>query len=150
MLKLIAEVQSEGRTVIFSSHVMSEIEEVCDRVAFLRNGRLALEECMSAIRMRHRVVAKMQSLNLAHFDGLNVPDSIRPFIESIDVEGDQVTMDVHHDLAPLLHWLDSLNLVELRIDATGLRVIYDAVHRGDQVELQRRPSAQMSELEAVK
>ncbi len=59
-------------------------------------------------------------------------------------------MDVHHDLAPMLHWLDSLNLAELRIDATGLRVIYDAVHRGDQVELQRQLPAPAHEWEAVK
>lgn len=149
VLKLIAEVQSEGRTVIFSSHVMSEIEEVCDRVAFLRNGRLALEESMSAIRMRHRVIARVQSGSHERFDTLRVPDPIRPYIESIEVDGDQVTMDLHHDLAPMLHWLDSLNLAELRIDATGLRVIYDAVHRGDAVELQSKPAVRATVLETV-
>lgn len=38
--KLIDEVRSEGRTVFFSSHIMSEVERTCDRVAIIREGRL--------------------------------------------------------------------------------------------------------------
>lgn len=37
---LLREVAADGRTVFFSSHVLSEVEQVCDRVAMLRNGRL--------------------------------------------------------------------------------------------------------------
>ena len=37
--------KAEGRTIFFSSHVLSEVERVCDRVAIVRQGRLvALEE----------------------------------------------------------------------------------------------------------
>ena len=37
--------KAEGRTIFFSSHVLSEVERVCDRVAIIRQGRLvALEE----------------------------------------------------------------------------------------------------------
>src|SRR5260370_18766290 len=35
---LIREAKSAGRTVIFSSHVLSEVEQVCDRVVLLRQG----------------------------------------------------------------------------------------------------------------
>ena len=44
VLEMILEARREGRTVILSSHVMSEIEDVCDSVAFLRRGRLVLEQ----------------------------------------------------------------------------------------------------------
>jgi ABC-2 type transport system ATP-binding protein len=37
---LLREVADDGRTVFFSSHVLSEVEQVCDRVAMLRAGRL--------------------------------------------------------------------------------------------------------------
>jgi ABC-2 type transport system ATP-binding protein len=39
--ELILEVKARGRTVFFSSHVLSEVERVCDRVAILKEGRLA-------------------------------------------------------------------------------------------------------------
>lgn len=38
--KLVKEVQAEGRTVFFSSHIMSEVEKICDRVAIIRDGTL--------------------------------------------------------------------------------------------------------------
>ncbi len=37
---LLKEIAADGRTVFFSSHVLSEVEQVCDRVAMLRDGRL--------------------------------------------------------------------------------------------------------------
>ncbi len=40
--ELIREVTARGRTVFLSSHVLSEVERVCDRVALLREGHLAL------------------------------------------------------------------------------------------------------------
>jgi ABC-2 type transport system ATP-binding protein len=47
---LLAEVRRRGRTVFLSSHILSEVERVCDRVAVLRAGRLALVAGVSEIR----------------------------------------------------------------------------------------------------
>ncbi len=38
--QLVGEVRSQGRTVFLSSHILSEVESVCDRVGILRQGRL--------------------------------------------------------------------------------------------------------------
>jgi ABC-2 type transport system ATP-binding protein len=38
--ELLHEATSEGRTVFFSSHIISEVERVCDRVAIIREGRI--------------------------------------------------------------------------------------------------------------
>src|ERR671939_1313668 len=46
-----------GRTIFFSSHVLSEVERVCDRVAIIRSGRLvALEEVAALLKKRKRNV----------------------------------------------------------------------------------------------
>ena len=42
--EVLEEVRAAGRTVFFSSHVLSEVERVCDRVAIVRAGRLVLTE----------------------------------------------------------------------------------------------------------
>ena len=51
----------DGRTVMLSSHVLSEIEQTCVRVAFLRRGHLAHQLTMSDLFQRHRVVARTES-----------------------------------------------------------------------------------------
>lgn len=43
-LKIIGEVKEEGRTVFFSSHTLSEVERVCDRVGIIREGDLVRVE----------------------------------------------------------------------------------------------------------
>jgi ABC-2 type transport system ATP-binding protein len=49
--------RGEGRTIFFSSHVLSEVERVCDRVAIIRLGRLvALEDVPALLARRKRNV----------------------------------------------------------------------------------------------
>ncbi len=50
VLSLVREARDEGRTVLFSSHVLSEVEEVCDRVAVLRFGELVHEQSLHELR----------------------------------------------------------------------------------------------------
>jgi ABC-2 type transport system ATP-binding protein len=55
--ELLTTTRREGRTVFMSSHVLSEVERVCDRIAILRAGRLVLEAPVeSARRLAPRTV----------------------------------------------------------------------------------------------
>jgi ABC-2 type transport system ATP-binding protein len=49
---LIEEVKAKGKTVFISSHLLSEAEKVCDRVAIMNSGHLLVEETMAGIRER--------------------------------------------------------------------------------------------------
>jgi ABC-2 type transport system ATP-binding protein len=45
---------SAGHAVFFSSHTLSEVEDLCDRVAILRDGRLVADETLDVLRDRAR------------------------------------------------------------------------------------------------
>jgi ABC-2 type transport system ATP-binding protein len=47
---LVAEAKAEGRTVFLSSHILSEVERTCDRVAIIREGRLVRVDRTDALR----------------------------------------------------------------------------------------------------
>ena len=49
---LLRETTSDGRTVFLSSHVLPEVQEIADRVAVIREGRLVLVESVEALRER--------------------------------------------------------------------------------------------------
>jgi ABC-2 type transport system ATP-binding protein len=57
--ELLADVKKRGKTVFMSSHVLSEVGRVCDRIALLRRGELVLfstvEECLTLAARRLRV-----------------------------------------------------------------------------------------------
>src|SRR5258706_5924848 len=50
---IIRTVSQEGRTVIFSSHLLDEVERVCDQVAFLHEGKVVLCSGLDEIKTRH-------------------------------------------------------------------------------------------------
>ena len=47
---LVREAQAEGRTVFLSSHILSEVERTCDRVAIIRDGQLVKVDSIEALR----------------------------------------------------------------------------------------------------
>jgi ABC-type multidrug transport system ATPase subunit len=48
--QMVAEVHTEGRSVFLSSHILPEIEQTCDRVAIIREGRLVKIDHVSALK----------------------------------------------------------------------------------------------------
>lgn len=46
----ILELRNEGRTVIFSTHIMSEAEKLCDRIAIIHNGRILACDTLEGLR----------------------------------------------------------------------------------------------------
>jgi len=48
--EVIREAKAEGRTIFLSSHILSEVEKTCDRVAIIRDGRLVQVDRVEALR----------------------------------------------------------------------------------------------------
>ncbi|HEU5314822.1 MAG TPA: ABC transporter ATP-binding protein [Chloroflexota bacterium] len=48
--RLVRETRADGRTVFLSSHILSEVEDLCDRVAIIREGSLAHVGALEALR----------------------------------------------------------------------------------------------------
>jgi sodium transport system ATP-binding protein len=46
----ISELRAEGKTIIFSTHIMSEAERLCDRIAIIHGGRILACDTLSALR----------------------------------------------------------------------------------------------------
>ncbi len=146
VLDLVREAQEGGRTIVLSSHVLSEIEQSCGRVAFLRRGRLAHQLVMSDLFQRHRVTGRAATADIAVPPPLADRVTVRPVPPRAKADAGNasagnsragervpVQIDTSGDLAPLLAWLDSLKLEQLRIEPLGLRAVYDAVHFGEEV-----------------
>ena len=58
MRTLIRELASGGRTVMLSSHQLTEVEQICDRVGVIRNGRLVVETTVATLRGGARLLVR--------------------------------------------------------------------------------------------
>ncbi len=56
-------IADEGRTVLFSSHLLGEVEEVADHVTMIHEGVIVLSAPLDAIRESHRVDGRVPSLD---------------------------------------------------------------------------------------
>jgi ABC-2 type transport system ATP-binding protein len=52
--KMVAEIHAEGRTIFLSSHILPEVEQTCNRVAIIREGRLVKIDHVSALKDIHQ------------------------------------------------------------------------------------------------
>jgi ABC-2 type transport system ATP-binding protein len=52
LYELLQQTAAQGKTVFLSSHVLPEVERVCERVAMVREGRLIVEETVASLRAR--------------------------------------------------------------------------------------------------
>jgi ABC-2 type transport system ATP-binding protein len=123
VLELVREARAAGRTVIFSSHVLSEVEDTCDRVAIVRAGRLVHEQSIEDLRRSHRITA-----NLSGPLG-PIPAALAGSVSVAELKSDAVVLEAGASLAPLLGWLATLPLEEVRIEPVGLAPVYDRFHR---------------------
>ncbi len=65
--QLLREMASAGHTVFFSSHTLGEVEQLCDRVAMIRAGRIVADEPLQQLRNRagHQVMIRWRDAESA-------------------------------------------------------------------------------------
>jgi ABC-2 type transport system ATP-binding protein len=121
------EARERRQTVFLSSHILSEVEALCDRVGILRDG--ALVEMGTLAEMRHLSALTVE----ATFDG-SVPDLTRvPGVRSIEVEGRVVRCQVQGTVEPLLKVLAASGVHELLSREPSLEELFLA-HYGSRAE----------------
>ena len=118
VIEMVAEAKSAGKTVVFSSHVLSEIEDVCDRVAILRSGKLVFQQSMADLKKQHRVRARL--------DGVlpEIPSQLKDSV-TITQTGSSVQIETPGELSNVLKWLSEAPLRDVYIQPVGLRAVYD-------------------------
>jgi ABC-2 type transport system ATP-binding protein len=101
------EAKTRGQSVFLSSHILSEVEALCNRVGILRAGRLV--EMGTMAELRHLSALSVE----ATFDG-SVPDLSRvPGVSVVQVDGQVVRCQVSGSVEPLLRVLAAVGVHEM-------------------------------------
>ncbi|MGD0312606.1 MAG: ABC transporter ATP-binding protein [Acidimicrobiales bacterium] len=121
----IGEARERGQSVFLSSHIMSEVEALCDRVGILRQG--ALVEMGTLAQMRHLSALTVE----ATFDG-PIPDlSTVSGVSSVVIEGPVVRCQVRGSVEPLLKALAGSGVTRLVSREPSLEELFLAQYGGE-------------------
>jgi ABC-2 type transport system ATP-binding protein len=113
---ILDELRAAGRTIFFSSHVLSEVERVCDRVAIIRQGRLVALEDVEALLARRKRNVEMRL----------GPGAVLPDLEGVTGVSAVVSADgrlacqLEGDVRPFLAAIRDTSIVDLTIEPAHL------------------------------
>ena len=117
---LVRETAAEGRTVFLSSHVLSEVQHVADRVAIVRDGSLVAVEDVAAL---HRRAVREVEARLAAPPPADAFAGI-PGVRDVTVDGLLVRLVAEGSIDPLVKALARLEVVDLRSREPDLEDVF--------------------------
>ncbi|MEI9914333.1 MAG: ABC transporter ATP-binding protein [Candidatus Saccharibacteria bacterium] len=122
------EAKSRGQTIFLSSHILEEVESICDRVGILREGKLI--ELGTLEQMRH-----LSALNIeATF--LGEPPSVDHIegVSAVKVTGHQLTCQVHGTIEPLFKVLVAAHPKTLLSREPSLEELFLSLYGDEEVK----------------
>jgi ABC-2 type transport system ATP-binding protein len=127
---IVAELRAAGRTVFMSSHILSEVERVCDRVAIIRRGRLMALHGVEDLLARRKRRVQLRWLGAA-------PDlSAVPGLVDVMVDGDRMSGTLLGNVAPFVRAVASPSLLDLTIEPARLEEAFLEYYAEDTAEAQ--------------
>ena len=122
VMKMVTESKAQGSTVIFSSHVLSEVEDVCDEVVILRQGKLVHSQSMHELKRQHRIRANIKG------ELSDLPNALNGQLDIQHNSNGDLRIETPGELSTILQWLSEQPLDDVRVEPVGLRAVYDRFH----------------------
>jgi ABC-2 type transport system ATP-binding protein len=98
---IMAELKADGTAVFLNSHLLGEVEATCDRVAFVKQGRIVRELAVAGAAAEPELALRVQPVDACLLEGL------KRFGSQLRVDGPIVRMRVHDEgsVPDLVRWL---------------------------------------------
>jgi ABC-2 type transport system ATP-binding protein len=124
--------RAKGRTIFFSSHVLSEVERVCDRVAIIRSGHLMALQNVEELLARRKKKVELRWRGAA-------PDLAGiPGLADVEVKGDRMRATLLGDVSGFVRAIASPSLEDLTIEPARLEEAFLEYYAGDDASEEQR------------
>jgi ABC-2 type transport system ATP-binding protein len=123
VLELVREAKAEGRTVFFSSHILSEVQAVCDRVGIIREGRLVATQ-----KVEDMYAQRMNRLTMI-FDELPPADTFNiNGVQEMDRSERSIMLEVRENLPQVLAAAAQHQVMDIETHNISLEEIFLAYY----------------------
>lgn len=120
---IVEELAASGVTVFFSSHVLSEVERMCTRVAFIRHGRLVAVEDIDKLKER-----SLHILEVTFAEPVPPGTWAIPGVRQLRNEGHAVHLEVRANLNAVLQAIAAHPVLDIRTEQPTLEEVFLAYY----------------------
>jgi ABC-2 type transport system ATP-binding protein len=136
MRELLRELQRMGKTILVSSHILSELAEMCDQVGIIERGKLLISGPLEEIRrhLRHEKLIRLTTLSdpqqarevLAGYPGIGEVCEVNGGLEAAFTGDEEATADL---LAHLVS--NGVRMTSFTEEATDLEDVFLQITKGE-------------------
>ncbi len=119
VMEMVREVKADGRTVFFSSHILPEVQAVCDRVGIIREGELVVTQ-----RVEDLIAARLNRMTLIFTDLPPAGVFDLDGVAEISRTALSVTLEVRENLPQVLSVAAQYNVHDIETHNVGLEEIF--------------------------
>ncbi len=118
--QFLLEEQARGKTIFMSSHIMSDVEKVCHRVAVIRSGELVTVETVEALREKAG-----QRVTVEFADSVTPEELARiPGVSTVQQHNTQYQFNISGSMDALIKALSQHNVVRLNAEEAPLEEVF--------------------------
>ncbi|MFO8110176.1 MAG: ABC transporter ATP-binding protein [Thermoplasmata archaeon] len=117
--ELLREEKAKGKTIFMSSHILTEVEEVCDRVAIIRNARLQVVEDIESLKEKMG-----KKLEIEFGNNVDLDMFVMEGVEDLEMDGRNATMIVTSNLDEVIKKISRQNVVNMSLGTFNLEHLF--------------------------
>lgn len=116
---LLKEENTRGATILFSSHILSEVQKMCDRVAIIKDGRLVKVEKISVLQEQNYKNVRVEFKNEVIDSEFEIPG-----IQKLEVNGKHISFIYKGNINTLIQCINQFDLANLYIEEPSLEEVF--------------------------
>lgn len=117
--ELIAEENRKGATVFFSSHILSEVQKMCSRVAFIKEGKIIKQEKMSSLQENSYKRFSIETRSDPNREMLSIPG-----VSDLEVKGNEIKFIYRGNINSIMKKIADVDLRNISIEEPDLEEIF--------------------------
>lgn len=116
---LLKEENKKGATIFFSSHILSEVQRLCDRVAIIKEGKIIKLEKISTLKENNYKKFKIETLSIIDENYFNIHG-----VKNLEVKGHTIHFMFKGNLNDVMKKLSCIEISNIWIDEPDLEEIF--------------------------
>ena len=117
--RILREEKKLGKTVFMSSHILADVERVCDRVAIIRKGQLKVVEEIQALQEKTGKV-----LEVEFGDSFTIDEFKLEGVSSIRQDNDRIVLTIHENLDSVIEVVSNHQILNMNLKTYSLEQLF--------------------------